>query len=40
MSGDKRKMKKKSIRRSMCGYFYGYKVFCDDTLKFGEVEIR
>ena len=25
---------------SMCGYFHGYKVFCDNTLKFGEVEIR
>ena len=25
---------------SMCGYFQGYKVFCDNTLKFGEVEIR
>ena len=24
----------------MCGYFQGYKVFCDNTLKFGEVEIR
>lgn len=25
---------------SMCGYFHGYKMFCDNTLKFGEVEIR
>ena len=25
---------------SMCGYFHGYKVFCDNTLSFGEVEIR
>ena len=25
---------------SMCGYFQGHKVFCDNTLKFGEVEIR
>ena len=25
---------------SMCGYFHGYKIFCDNTLKFGEVEIR
>ena len=24
----------------MCGYFQGHKVFCDNTLKFGEVEIR
>lgn len=24
----------------MCGYFHGYKVFCDNTLSFGEVEIR
>ena len=24
----------------MCGYFQGYKVFCDNTLSFGEVEIR
>lgn len=24
----------------MCGYFHGYKVFCDNTLNFGEVEIR
>lgn len=24
----------------MCGRFCGCKVFCDDTLKFGEVEIR
>lgn len=24
----------------MCGYFQGCKVFCDNTLKFGEVEIR
>ena len=26
--------------RGMCGYFQGHKVFCDNTLKFGEVEIR
>ena len=25
---------------SMCGYFQGHKVFCDNTLSFGEVEIR
>lgn len=25
---------------SMCGYFQGYKVFCDNTLGFGEIEIR
>ena len=25
---------------SMCGYFQGHKVFCDNTLNFGEVEIR
>lgn len=25
---------------NMCGYFRGYKIFCDNTLKFGEVEIR
>lgn len=24
----------------MCGYFQGHKVFCDNSLKFGEVEIR
>ena len=24
----------------MCGYFHGYKVFCDNTLSFGEVEVR
>lgn len=24
----------------MCGYFLGNKVFCDNTLSFGEVEIR
>lgn len=24
----------------LCGYFRGYKVFCDNTLHFGEVEIR
>ena len=24
----------------MCGYFQGHKVFCDNTLSFGEVEIR
>ena len=25
---------------SMCGYFQGHKVFCDNMLSFGEVEIR
>ena len=24
----------------ICGYFQGYKVFCDNTLSFGEIEIR
>ena len=24
----------------MCGYFRGHKLFCDNTLNFGEVEIR
>lgn len=24
----------------MCGYLYGCKTFCDNTLSFGEVEIR
>ena len=24
----------------MCGYFHGYKVFCDNTLSLGEVEVR
>ena len=25
---------------NMCGYFRECKVFCDNTLKFGEIEIR
>lgn len=29
-----------SQSNDMCGYFQGHKVFCDNTLKFGEVEIR
>lgn len=29
-----------SSERCMCGYFRGYKVFCDATLSFGEVELR
>ena len=24
----------------LCGYFSGCKVFCDNTLSFGEIEIR
>ena len=24
----------------ICGHFHGYKLFCDNTLSFGEVEIR
>lgn len=28
------------LPNDVCSYFHGYKLFCDNTLKFGEIELR